>query len=301
MNIIGLALGFAAFILIGLFVQYELSWDKWNVKYDRIYRIQRHYAKTLYAMDGNDISPHSRPITAQLLERRFPEFEKITVTRENGGKFLSAVAERQIYDEKGYYADSCFFDVFSFHFLEGTQTGALNDPFSIVLSKAMADKFMTNWEGGNQDEKINCRFNRINHDFIGNMNIRLVAGRDFSRQFPGDTGRGCLINETAARCFGWDNPIGMRLNNDRLTVVGVVKDFVYKDLHNGIEPAVMILAPEEILGNRTFAFRVDPARLGEARAILTREFENTFPNDPFEFNYLSFAATRNPVEALRYE
>jgi putative ABC transport system permease protein len=631
MNIIGLALGFAAFILIGLFVQYELSWDKWNVKYDRIYRIQRHYVKTLYAMDGNDISPHSRPITAQLLERRFPEFEKITVIRENGGKFLSAIADRQIYDEKGYCADSCFFDVFTFHFLEGTQTGALNEPFSIVLSKTMADKLfpgksamgetvtfekkfdlkvtgvyadlpknstiepsylmsfaslmklagitrsdmwagdcmnfallkpgvdmkkleakiknvfsgfkgmeyeelqlcpmkklylgfngeddymvvlvlygaigifillmssfnyinlttanaatraqevavkkasgssrfmlvvqflgetvmisllaaglaivlvkaflpvfsyvadkdlvltlsrhskflgltllislgvgvlsgiypalllsshkitsllkgefigkrhdrlslrkilvvfqfaisvflilitlsvslqirylsrkdlgfnkesmlytrmdvsgggvtfsqmrdrlmrhpaildasmsehipfvsygggMTNWEGGNPDEKINCRFNRINYDFIRNMNIRLVSGRDFSRQFPGDTGRGCLINETAARCFGWDNPIGMRLNNNRLTVVGVVKDFVYKDLHNGIEPAVMILAPEEILGNWTFAFRVDPARLGEAKAILTREFENTFPNDPFEFNYLSIA------------
>lgn len=91
-------------------------------------------------MDGNDISPHSPAITAQLLEQQFPEFEKITVIQEYKGKFLSVVADRQIYDEKGFCSDSCFFDVFTFHFLEGTQTGALNEPFSIVLSKTMADK-----------------------------------------------------------------------------------------------------------------------------------------------------------------
>ena len=88
-NVSGLALGFTAFILISLFIRYELNWDKSNINYDRIYRIQRHYSKTMFAMDGNDISPHSRAITAQLIEKQFPEFNKVTVIRENGGKFIA--------------------------------------------------------------------------------------------------------------------------------------------------------------------------------------------------------------------
>jgi putative ABC transport system permease protein len=630
-NILGLALGFTAFILISLFIKYELNWDKTNVNYDRIYRIQRHYSKTLYAMDGNDISPHSRAITAQLLEKQFPEFNKVCVIRENGGKFLAFDASRQIYNNRGICADSCFFDVFTYKFLEGSQTNALNKPFSIVLSKTMADRLfggegalgqvitlekkfilnvtgvyedlpentsqrpdyivsfsslaktggitrndiwsgdfmtygllnkgvdykelegkiknlfsgfkgiefeelqlcpmkyiylnfngkndyiialvlygfiglfilimsafnyinlttagssvrrkevalkkvcgssrftlvvqflgetiftalialilafeiasailpvfagiinrpltlnlindisfiilmviisllvglfsgiypalilssqnilslfkgelsvkglrklslknalvsfqfaisiflilitlsfslqirylsgknpgfnkenilytrmsvsdqtftfdqlrnrilqhpeitnalmtknlpfvtfgggMTNWEGGDPNEKINCCFNTISYDFIKTLHIPVVAGRDFSHDFPGDIGKSCLINESAVRCFGWEDPVGKKLNNNRLTVVGVVKNYIYKDMHNGIEPAILILSEEKASGEWTFAFRIQQGSDKKAKAILTEEFEKSFPNDPFEFNDLATA------------
>jgi putative ABC transport system permease protein len=133
-------LGFTAFILIGLFIQHELSWDKANDNYNRMYRVQRHFAKNRFAMDGNDISPHTRVITAQLLEKQFLEFEKISVIRENNGRFLASDPERQVYEEHGIYADSCYFGVFTYHFLEGVPKNALAEPFSMVLSKTMADK-----------------------------------------------------------------------------------------------------------------------------------------------------------------
>ncbi len=136
----GLHLGFTAFILISLFIRYELNWDKSNANYDRIYRIQRHYKKTMFAMDGNDISPHSRAITAQLLEKQFPEFNKVTVIHENGGKFIAYDPNRQIFNNKGICADSCFFDVFTYKFLEGSQAGCLDEPFTVVLSKTMAER-----------------------------------------------------------------------------------------------------------------------------------------------------------------
>ena len=626
-NIFGLSLGFMAFILIGLFIQFELGWDKVNENYAQIYRVQRHYAKTRYAMDGNDISPHSRAITAQLLEKQFPEFEKLTVIRENSGKFLSSVPNQQIYEERGISADSCFLQVFTYHFLEGDAKNALSDPFTIVLSKTLAGKLfpgerafgktvtmekkfdfkvtgvytdlpentsvrpnyivsfstlaqtdgitrnsiqsgdcmtyalltpgvdfryienkiknvfapfrgyefeelqlcpmkmvyldfngnghyyvvlilygligvfilimaafnyinlttanaatrakevavkkvsgsnkgalvgqflgetmiisllalalaffmvavflpvfanitgrqltleltkhgqfislmvlisltvgllsgvypalflssnkvvslfrgelfkghekfnlkkalvtfqfaisvflilvtlsftlqirylsnkdlgfdkenmlytkisvtqkgtsfsqlrnrvlqhpeiidgsmskhipfvsfgggMTNWEGAAQDEKINCRFNSVGYDFVNNMGISMIAGRDFSRDFPGDIGKACLINEAAAKCFGWDDPVGKRLNDNRLVVVGVVKNYIYKDMHNGIEPAILVLAPDEIYGYWTFAFRVNHNSYQLAKSILTDEFAKAFPNDPFEFHDL---------------
>jgi putative ABC transport system permease protein len=145
---------------------------------------------------------------------------------------------------------------------------------------------MTNWEGGDPNEKISCRFNTVSYDFVKNMGISLIAGRDFSRDFPGDIGKSCLINEAATKCFNWDNPIGKRLDNNRLTVVGVVKNYIYKDMHNSIEPAILELSTEKITGEWTFAFRIDPRYEKKAKEILTREFERTFPNDPFEFHDL---------------
>ncbi|MBC8003963.1 MAG: ABC transporter permease, partial [Verrucomicrobia bacterium] len=139
-NVFGLALGFTAFILIGLFIQYELGWDQTNEHYDRIYRVQKQMVNTKQAIGGNDVSPHTRAITAQLLEKQFPEFEKITVIQESSGKYLSETKERQVYSKLGIYADSCYLDVFTYHFVEGSPQGALLDPFSVLLSKSMANK-----------------------------------------------------------------------------------------------------------------------------------------------------------------
>ena len=127
---------------------------------------------------------------------------------------------------------------------------------------------MTNWEGGDPNEKISCRFNTVSYNFTENLGIPIVMGRGFSRTFPGDLDKSCLINESAARSFGWDDPVGRKVNNNRLTVVGVVKNYIYKDMHNGIEPAILTLAPEKISGDWTFAFRIDPRNENKAKSIL---------------------------------
>jgi putative ABC transport system permease protein len=630
-NVLGLALGFTAFILIALFIRYELNWDKSNKEYANIYRIQRHYKKTMFAMNGNDISPHSRAITAQLIEKQFPGIRKVTVIREINRVFMAYDPSRQVYNTMGIFADSCFFDVFTYRFIEGSQTGSLDEPFSIVLSKTMAERLfggkralgeavvlekkfalnvtgvyedlpenssqrpeyivsfsslakvggikrsdiwsgdcmnyvlltpgtdykqlegkiknvfsgfkgiefeelqlcpmkniylnfngkndyivalmlygligifilimsafnyinlttanasvrgkevalkkvcgssrfglmaqflgetiiisilalvlafelarsflpvfsdivyrklnlslandgwfilltiliailtgvlsgiypamilssqdivslfknqmvkngtskislknilvsfqfaisiflilitlsfslqikylfrknlgfdkenilfarlnvskkeitfdqlrerilqhaeitdatmcmhlpfvtfgggMTNWEGGDPNEKISCRFNTVSYDFVKTLGIKVITGRDFSRDFPGDIGRSCLINEAAVKCFGWEDPIGKKLDNNRLTVVGVVRDYIYKDMHNGVEPAILVLSQEKAEGDWTFAFKIRPGSESKAKAILTEEFEKTFPDDPFEFNDLPAA------------
>jgi len=623
-NLAGLTVGFTAFILIALFVRYELNWDKVNDNYDRIYRIQRYMTNALYATNGNDISPHSRAITAQMIEEKFPEFEKITVIRENGSAFLATDAEHLVHDEKGINADTCFFDLFTYQFVEGNKTTALNQPYAIVLSETLARKLfnktdvlgqtvllekkypltvtgvykdlpfnssvrpsyiisfstlkplqniersslwtgdcmtyvllkpgvseqlaeskikhifndyesiryeelqlcpiskvylnfndrndyvivlklfaligvfilimsgfnyinlslaqasmrgkevavkkvigcrqqslvvqflgessgvsfaalafalffsklllplfnnvvdkqisfglfndwpfilfmiliagctglasgiypawfmasnkittlfkgnffskprdsfnlkktlvtfqfaislflivltlsfsmqikyitqkdlgfkqegllyteinisknqimfdqlrerllqhpevidfsmsknfpfvsqgggMTNWEGGNPNEKVTCRFNNVSYNYLSILNTQLIAGRNFSPDFSGDVGKSCIINETAAKCFGWDNPIGKRVNDNRLTVVGVVKDFIFHDMHSPIEPSVMVLASNTIIGNWTFAFRVNKNNEADVRKALASELEKAFPNDPFE-------------------
>jgi putative ABC transport system permease protein len=98
------------------------------------------YAKTLYAMDGNDISPHSRAITASLLEGNFPEIDKVSVIREIGGKFLSKDVDHLVYDQYGIYADENFFDLFTYRFIEGQPAKALAEPFTVVISLSWPKK-----------------------------------------------------------------------------------------------------------------------------------------------------------------
>ncbi|WP_346861231.1 ABC transporter permease [uncultured Draconibacterium sp.] len=632
-NILGLTVGFASFILIALFIQYELNWDKSNDNYKQTYRLQRYVTNALYATAGNNISPHTRAITAQLIEGKYPEFEKLTVIYEQNTAYLGTDNEHLVNEVGGIAADSCYFDVFTYQFIQGDKTDALLQPYSVVLSETLAMKlfnktnvlnetvmlekkvplkvtgvykdlpynssirppyvlsfttlkplyniersslwagncmtfaklkpgvdakvaenkikhlfagyddikyiemqlcplskvylnfndrndylivlrlfgligvfilvmsgfnyinlslaqasmrgkevalkkvigshkktlvvqflsetitvsvislllaltlaylflpvfntivdkqlsinlvnnwkfalllisvavstgvfsgiypamFMasnkittlfkenflgkerqsfslkkalitfqfaislflivltvafsmqikyisnkdigfekqgllysrinisdntisfdqlrnrllknpdvfdvsisenfpfvrqgggtTNWEGGNQDEKITCRFNHISHNYLSMLGTHLVAGRNFSSTFKGDVEKNCIINESAAKCFGWDNPIGKRIKDNRLTIVGVVKDFVYKDMHNPVEPGVYILAPDMVSGDWIFSFRINEKNAVAVKSLLNDELKTTFPNDPFEITDFSFAFT----------
>ena len=623
-NLLGLTIGFTAFILIALFIRHELNWDKSHEKYERIYRVQRHMTNATQAVAGNDVSPHTRARTAQMIEGNFPEFEKVSVIREINSAFFSTKNEYLVHEKEGINADTCFFDIFTYHFIEGSQTTALNQPYTIVISETLAQKLfketqalgqtiiydkkypltvtgvytnlptntslrpdfiisfstlkplqnikrsdlwsgdcmtfallkpgvtkttaeekirnlfqdhesikyeelqlcplskvylnfndhnaylivlklfgligifillmsgfnyinlslaqtsmrnkevaikkvvgsrkssvviqflaetigisllalllaftlsilllpvfnnvvekeiffafsadwrfilvlllvavltgflsglypalfmasnkivslfkgnfftgqhntiglkkalvtlqftislfliiltasfsmqikhninkdlgfekegllysvinisenqvqfnqfqdkikqhpeitdvtisknfpfiglgggMTNWEGGNPNEKVTCRFNTVSGNYLSLLNTKLVAGRNFTSDYGGDENHSCIINEAAVKCFGWENPIGKRINDNRLTVIGVVRDFIYHDLHNPIEPYILTLAPNTIHGNWTFAFRINKQNLSAAKDAIKTELTEAFPNDAFE-------------------
>ncbi len=629
-NLVGLTIGFVAFTLIALYIQHETSWDKSHENYDRIYRIQRQMTNATQVVAGNDISPHTRAVTAELIEGKFPEFEKITVIREINSAFLSTNSEQMIHEKEGIHADNYFFDIFTYHFIEGNTKTALEQPYSVAISESLAQKLfnktnvvgqtitfekkypltvtgvytdlpfnsslrpdfiisfstlkpmqkinrsdlwsgdcmnyallkpgaskqvaeskikylfnnyeelkyeelqlcplskvylnfndrsdyriilklfgligifilmmsgfnyinlslaqtsmrgkevaikkvvgsrkhsvviqfltetigislvaltlalafsklilpifnnvvdkhisfhwvndwslvliliavalvtgllsglypalfmasnkivtlfkgnffsgqrnqlglkkalvtfqftislfliiltasfsmqikhisnkdlgfnqegllystinisenkvqfdqfrdrllqhpeiadvsisknfpfvgqgggMTNWEGGNPDEEVICRFNQVSANYLSLLDAQITAGRNLSTDF-GDESNNCVINETAVRYFGWDNPIGKRVNNNRLIVVGVVRDFVYHDMHNPIEPTLMTLAPNSILGNWTFAFRVNESDVQTAKTIISNELTTAFPNDAFEITDFKMA------------
>lgn len=626
-NVLGLAIGFSAFILISLFVRYEKSWDKHNVNYDRIYRVQRTFVKAVGTMNGNNISPHTHGITAKLIEAECPEVEKTMVLEQLDGRYLSLPSSKQVFDNEGIFTDHSIFEIFTYHFIEGNIDNALKEPNTIVLSEYLAGKLFpeggamgktvliekkvglkvvgvyedlpknsifrptyivslstieqtrnvkdnwsgnnmtfvllrsskdlnvvntkiwnlykvnkyheeekvklcplsilylnfngqndyliilflyqmigifililasfnyinlatahasirtkeiaikkvsgsskfsliqqilseamiialiavsfafliienflptfnalvnksihfsiihdwqfslqiiataiivglisgiypasflatrniiyllkgnllkskrdkfgpkrilivlqfsislfliiitiafseqikyimnlnlgfnkdnivyakflcsnpdirfddlrnqilthpefkngcfcrhipfitrgggnTNWEGCQPGESVNVRFNRVSYDFLDNFGMIIIAGRGFSRDFPSDTNGACIINESAMRSFGWKDPIGKRLSNNQLVVIGVVKNYIYKDVHNGIEPAILTLQSEPKPGDWSFAFRVSKGEMKNAQKIVQKEFEAYFPKDAFEFGELA--------------
>ncbi|MBN2347600.1 MAG: ABC transporter permease [Bacteroidales bacterium] len=144
-----------------------------------------------------------------------------------------------------------------------------------------------NWEGGLVNETISIRDNLVSYDFFKTYKMSIIMGRDFSNEFSADKKKNCIINETAWKKFGWENPIGKRINNNTWNIIGVVQDFHFRNLHEKIEPYIALLQSESVFGEWTFSFRVNPEKLEEAEKILNEEFEAYFPNDPFQFHLLS--------------
>jgi len=146
-----------------------------------------------------------------------------------------------------------------------------------------------NWEGGEVDEKENDNFYFVSADFIKTMKMKIVEGRDFSPQFPADSGKAVIINETAVKRFGWSDPIGKKVDDNKLIVVGVVKDFHPYGVHNLIRNCMLMLDKNPLRGGVAFAFRVTPGNMRKAKEILTKELEAFFPDDAFEIiRYVDF-------------
>ncbi len=93
-------------------------------------------------------------------------------------------------------------------------------------------------------------FNHVSYDYQKAMGIDIVSGRFFSKEHGLDS-KAVVINETAARTLGYDDPIGKELTSpwhkgELLKIIGVVKDFNIESLHKKIEPVAMELMPENV-------------------------------------------------------
>jgi len=141
-NFTNLIIGFATFILVTLIINEELSWDKKNENYDRIYRLQ------LFMDEPASTTQHTWSVTAALSRHdlvNLPEIEKIALLHDVSdnnmeGVFLSPDKKNQFLVRYGYFSDQTIFVILSFKFLEGDIHQALTQPNTIVLSKSLADK-----------------------------------------------------------------------------------------------------------------------------------------------------------------
>jgi putative ABC transport system permease protein len=136
-NISGLAIGFTTFILIALLVQYEYSFDKFHHKLERIYRVE----EMAHLADGDQFWSQTCFPIATSFKEEFPEVEDAVVTRPVWGDYLSSSEKLTFYEPDGLYASSEIFNIFTFEFIEGTMTSALDELFSIVLTEKLARKY----------------------------------------------------------------------------------------------------------------------------------------------------------------
>jgi putative ABC transport system permease protein len=137
LNITGLAVGAAACLLILLYVQDELSFDRFHDRAGDIYRMNMALEVPERSMDFATVAHVQGP---QILSE-FPEVENcVRLTHYRSGRIIDY--KEHSFEEDGLlYADPSFFDVFSFELLSGDPATALNEPNSIVITEEMAHKY----------------------------------------------------------------------------------------------------------------------------------------------------------------
>jgi len=143
-------------------------------------------------------------------------------------------------------------------------------------------------EGADEESIIN--FIHVDPHYTGLMDISLVQGRSFDPALATDT-MAVLVNETAARSFGWADPVGMTIGRprgeDRLetyNVIGVVGDFHFRSMHQLVEPLVIHLlkgAP------RYMTLDISPVNFHLTIAEIRVAWNEINPEDSFEFALLS--------------
>src|SRR5258708_7108889 len=127
-NVLGLALGLATCLLIVFYVFDELSYDRYNVKADRIFRVNNDIK-----FGGNQNSYAVSPApTAAALKGDFPEIEQVARFRNRGGNQVKK-GNQNIQEDMMIYADPTIFDVFTLPMIDGDPSTALKEPHTCVI------------------------------------------------------------------------------------------------------------------------------------------------------------------------
>ena len=136
------------------------------------------------------------------------------------------------------------------------------------------------------------------HDYVKTLGLRIIAGRDFSRDMATDVREAFIINETAAREWGFgtpENALGQKINwnewvpLDTLntvkkgTVIGVVEDFHYKSLHEKVTPAVIHVYPQYV---STVAVKLKNADIKNTLAHINNVWNKFAPGYPLDYKFM---------------
>ena len=140
-NIAGLAVGIACTIFILLWVQDELSFDRFHENADRIYRV---VAST--SDDGVPTNANGSFGVGPALKKDFPEVIETVRIRKMGQNVKRYVGykDKKFYESRFFFSEPTIFTFFNFPLVKGDSTAALNEPNSIVLTEEMAKKYFGN-------------------------------------------------------------------------------------------------------------------------------------------------------------
>jgi putative ABC transport system permease protein len=161
-------------------------------------------------------------------------------------------------------------------------------------------------QGNAPDQTKTVYMNYVDDSFLQTLAIKPVAGRLFSKDFPGDTANRIVLNEQAIKEFGFasaEDAIGKNIAASRnggemlFNIIGVVKDFHFKDLHNGIESYGFLL-------NRRPSYtyllaHIKGNNIKTALSSLSATWTKLNPNEPFEYSFLDDDFQKNYISEER--
>jgi putative ABC transport system permease protein len=137
----------------------------------------------------------------------------------------------------------------------------------------------------------------VDHDYIKTLGLKVIAGRDFSKERTTDVNEAFILNETAVKQFGFGTPekaLGQKIHWDKWVpdslnpikkgeVIGVIKDFHYKSLHEKVEPAVLQIYPQVAV---KIAVKVKGTDMQSTIAHIDKTWNKFSPGFPLNYKFM---------------
>ena len=166
-------------------------------------------------------------------------------------------------------------------YLSATVTGYLPIPSSRNATTVFPE--------GDVRSSSTVQFWTVDYDYIKTLGMTIARGRDFSREYSTDTSS-VIINQRAAREFGWEDSIGKKISlptstkGDFITlhVIGVVEDFHYESLRDNIAPLILRLGEDR--GH--ISFRIRTENMNKTITLLKRKWNEFLPTQPFDYYFM---------------
>jgi putative ABC transport system permease protein len=131
-------------------------------------------------------------------------------------------------------------------------------------------------------EQVNVSRLEAGFNYLETMNVHLLQGRFFDEAISSDKKESAIVNEAFVRKMGWKDPLGQTFDFDNIKwyVIGVVKDFHYKEFYYEIDPMIIHIGPEE-----SYKYVVVKAAGGSAVEVsdfIKKAWKSVAPDDPYE-------------------
>jgi putative ABC transport system permease protein len=154
------------------------------------------------------------------------------------------------------------------------------------------------WEGKDPEDRILFTRFIVDYDYYDTLDLKIVKGRGFSKEFSTDQKEGYVLNEKAAALTGYEDPVGkpFSLWGRRGKIIGVVQDYHFKSLHTEIEPLVHYMWETP----SSYAFiRVRSGAMTQGLKDIEKVYKKHVPNYPFEFRFLDEELNRLYIDDMR--
>ncbi len=147
------------------------------------------------------------------------------------------------------------------------------------------------WEGKPEGFQEDLAWTEVSPEYAKSLNLKIIAGRDFSREFASDS-TGVLLNETAVKYMGLQDPIGKLITDpdtenpiDPMKIIGVVQDMIAQSPYEPVKQGMYVFDKD---GNGSFYnMRLNPSQSASQNiAVIERVFKEHFPNIPFQYDFV---------------
>ncbi len=141
-----------------------------------------------------------------------------------------------------------------------------------------------------EGKEINFHHCQVGYDFIETMGMKILEGRDFSKEIASDAEGAIIVNQTFVKELGFESPVGKTLGNPsrghpyNLRIIGVLEDYHFRSLHREIYPSMLHVYPSN--GLWFMVVRMRTGNREETLAFLEKTWEELRPGEDFIYSFL---------------